>query len=106
MTKALLALMLATALAGIGIRFGSAPAFLARNQNAIPGAAPAATSGSFTHPLVFPPVDTDGNVSISIDEGCVQILDGPCTNMWTYRRHIPGTDSSQTYRPADQRHFH
>ena len=60
MTKALLALMLATAFAGIGIRFGSAPAFLAQNQNAIPGAAPAATSGSFTHPLVFPPVDTNG----------------------------------------------
>ena len=90
MTKALLALMLATAFAGIGIHFGSAPAFLARSQNAIRVAAPAATSGSFTHPLVFPPVNTNGNVSISIDEGCVQILDGPCTNMWTYGGTYPG----------------
>src|SRR5205823_12547241 len=24
------------------------------------------------------------NGSIGIDEACVQILDGPCTNMWTY----------------------
>src|SRR6478736_5200935 len=90
MTKALLVLMLATAFAGIGIRFGSAPAFLARNQNAIHVAAPAATPGSFTHPLVFPPVDTNGNVSVSIDEGCIQILDGPCTNMWTYGGTYPG----------------
>jgi len=90
MTKALLALMLATAFAGIGIRLGSAPTFVARSQNAIPGAAPTPTPGSFTHPLVFPPVDTKGNVSISIDEGCVQILDGPCTNMWTYGGTYPG----------------
>ena len=90
MTKALLAILLATAFAGIGIRFGNAPAFLARNQKAIRVAAPAATSGSFTHPLVFPPVDTNGNVSISIEEGCIQILDGPCTNMWTYGGTYPG----------------
>src|SRR6476646_1902994 len=90
MTKALLAILLATAFAGIGIRFGSAPAFLVRNQNVIRVAAPAAASVSFTHPLVFPPVDTNGNVSISIDEGCVQILDGPCTNMWTYGGTYPG----------------
>jgi hypothetical protein len=90
MTKTLLALMLAAAFAGIGIRLGSAPAFLARNQTAIPAAAPTSTSGSFTHPLVFPPVNTNGNVSISIDEGCVQILDGPCTNMWTYGGTYPG----------------
>jgi hypothetical protein len=90
MTKALLALILATAFAGIGIRLGSAPTFLARNQNAIPVATPTSTSGSFTHPLVFPPVDTNGNVSIGIDEGCVQILDEPCTNMWTYGGRYPG----------------
>jgi spore coat protein A len=90
MTKALLALMLATALAGIGIHLGSAPTFVARSQTAISGAAPTLTPGSFTHPLVFPPVDTNGNVSISIDEGCVQILDGPCTNMWTYGGTYPG----------------
>ncbi len=90
MTKALLAILLATAFAGIGIRLGSAPTSIARSQNAIPGAAPTPTPGSFTHPLVFPPVDTNGNVSISIDEGCIQILDGPCTNMWTYGGTYPG----------------
>ena len=90
MTKALLAILLATAFAGVGIRFGSAPVFVARSQNPIHVAAPAATSGSFSHPLVFPPVDTNGNVSISIDEGCIQILDGPCTNMWTYGGTYPG----------------
>src|SRR5439155_18019444 len=75
---------------GIGIRLGSAPTFSARNRNAIFGATPTPTPGSFTRPLVFPPVDTNGNVSISIDEGCVQILDGPCTNMWTYGGTYPG----------------
>jgi len=29
-------------------------------------------------------------VSIGIDQGCVQILDGPCTNMWTYGGTYPG----------------
>jgi FtsP/CotA-like multicopper oxidase with cupredoxin domain len=29
-------------------------------------------------------------VSIGIDEACVQILDGPCTNMWTYGGTYPG----------------
>ena len=91
MTKALLALMFATALAGIGIHLGRTPTSMARSQNAIPGAAPTPTPGSFTHPLVFPPVDTNGNVSIGIDKGCVQILDGPCTNMWTYGGTYPGT---------------
>jgi FtsP/CotA-like multicopper oxidase with cupredoxin domain len=90
MTKALLAFILASALAGIGIHLGRAPTSMARSQNAIRVAVPAATSGSFTHPLVFPPVDTNGNISVSIDEGCVQILDGPCTNMWTYGGTYPG----------------
>ena len=90
MTKTFLALMLAAAFAGIGIRLGSAPTFLARNQTAIPVATPTSTSGSFTHPLVFPPVNTNANVSIGIDGGCVQILDGPCTNMWTYGGTYPG----------------
>ena len=29
-------------------------------------------------------------MSIGIDQGCVQILDGPCTNMWTYGGTYPG----------------
>ena len=82
MTKALLALMLATAFAGIGIRLSSAPTFSARNQNAIRDATP--TTAVFSHPLLFPPMNTNANVSIGIDEACVQILDGPCTSMWTY----------------------
>jgi spore coat protein A, manganese oxidase len=48
------------------------------------------TPTPFSHPLVFPPVTTEANVSIGIDEACVQILDGPCTNMWTYGGTYPG----------------
>jgi spore coat protein A, manganese oxidase len=40
--------------------------------------------------LLFPPVAAEANVSIGIDEACVQILDGPCTNMWTYGSTYPG----------------
>ena len=32
----------------------------------------------------------DPACSIGIDEACVQILDGPCTNMWTYGGTYPG----------------
>jgi spore coat protein A len=48
------------------------------------------TPSLFSHPLLFPPVNTNANISIGIDEACVQILDGPCTNMWTYGRTYPG----------------
>ena len=51
---------------------------------------PTPTPAYFTHPLLFPPVATDANVPVSIDEACVQILDGPCTNMWTYGGTYPG----------------
>jgi spore coat protein A, manganese oxidase len=51
---------------------------------------PTASPTPFSHPLLFPPVATDPNVSIGIDEACVQILDGPCTNMWTYGGTYPG----------------
>jgi len=88
MTKTLLTFILASAFAGIGIRLGSAPILLAGSQNAIPGSTP--TSPAFSHPLVFPPVNTSANVSIGINEGCAQILDGPCTNMWTYGGTYPG----------------
>src|SRR5437879_8735013 len=49
-----------------------------------------ATPSPFSRPLVFPPVNTNANVSIGIDEACVQVLDGPCTNMWTYGGTYPG----------------
>lgn len=48
------------------------------------------TPTPFSHPLLFPPVTTDANVSVSIFEECVQILDGPCTSMWTYGGTYPG----------------
>jgi FtsP/CotA-like multicopper oxidase with cupredoxin domain len=51
---------------------------------------PTVTPTPFSHPLLFPPVDTNRNVSIGIDDACVQILDGPCTNMWTYGGTYPG----------------
>jgi spore coat protein A len=44
----------------------------------------------FSHALFFPPATTNANVSVSIDEACVQILDGPCTDMWTYGGTYPG----------------
>jgi spore coat protein A len=55
-----------------------------------PTGTPTPTPAPFSHPLLFPPVTTDANVSIGIDEACVQILDGPCTNMWTYGSTYPG----------------
>src|SRR6476659_1714724 len=99
MTKIVLAVILATVFASIGIRLGSAPSFVTRNQNAIPRTAPTA---AFSHPLVFPPVNTNANISIGINEGCVQILDGPCTNMWTYGGTYPGLTIR---RPTGQRTY-
>jgi spore coat protein A len=85
--KALLVFMLAAAFAAIGVRFRQAP-----NTSTVLGTpTPTPTPVPFSHPLVFPPVNTNANVSIGIDEACVQILDGPCTNMWTYRGTYPGT---------------
>jgi FtsP/CotA-like multicopper oxidase with cupredoxin domain len=55
-----------------------------------PSPTPTASPTPFSHPLLFPPVATEANVSIGIDQGCVQILDGPCTNMWTYGGTYPG----------------
>jgi len=100
MTKVLLSVILATAFASIGIRLGSAPTFLARNQNTVPGTT--RPSASFSHPLVFPPVNTNANASIGINEGCVQILNGPCTNMWTYGGTYPGLTIR---RPTGQRTY-
>src|SRR5207244_8154927 len=89
-----LALMLAVALGGIAPSFALADSI---NINPVkdntlyeyvPTITPTPTP--FTHPLLFPPVATDAHVSIGIDPGCVQILDGPCTNMWTYGGTYPG----------------
>ncbi len=61
---------------------------------ATPTATPTPTSTPaptpFSHPLQFPPVTIAANVPVNIDEACVQILDGPCTNMWTYGGTYPG----------------
>jgi len=45
---------------------------------------------SFTTPLYAPPVLTSPNINIGIDYACIQILPGPCTNMWTYGGTFPG----------------
>ena len=43
-----------------------------------------------SRPLLFPPIATGADVPISIKEACVSILDGPCTNLWTYGGTYPG----------------
>jgi FtsP/CotA-like multicopper oxidase with cupredoxin domain len=55
-----------------------------------PTVTPTPTPTPFSHRLRFPPVATDADISVGIHETCVQILDGPCTNMWTYRGTYPG----------------
>src|SRR5215467_8135941 len=79
--KNLFGLALAVALAGTELRLAGERKISGATtapRNSVTGPA------AFSHPLLFPPVSTNANVSIGIDEGCVQILDGPCTNMWTY----------------------
>jgi FtsP/CotA-like multicopper oxidase with cupredoxin domain len=84
--KALLAVVFAALLSAIGVRFGKAP-----NTSRPAGTpTPTPTPVPFSKPLLFPPVNSDANISINIDEGCVQILDGPCTSMWTYGGTYPG----------------
>jgi hypothetical protein len=87
-TKIFLAVMLVAAVAAVGVRFGSAHHSPETTTTA--ATTTKTIAGSFSHPLVFPPVNTNANVSIGIDEACVQILDGPCTNMWTYGGTYPG----------------
>jgi FtsP/CotA-like multicopper oxidase with cupredoxin domain len=55
-----------------------------------PTATPTPTPSAFSHPLLFPPVTSDANVSVGIEEACIPILDGPCTSMWTYGGTYPG----------------
>jgi FtsP/CotA-like multicopper oxidase with cupredoxin domain len=44
----------------------------------------------FSTPLNIPPVITSANPTISMEEACIQIRPGPCTNMWTYGGTFPG----------------
>ncbi|HEY5625470.1 MAG TPA: multicopper oxidase domain-containing protein, partial [Dehalococcoidia bacterium] len=55
-----------------------------------PPPTPTPTPQPFTNPLYIPPVVTDANPSISIEEACLQILPGQCTNLWTYGGTFPG----------------
>src|SRR3990172_8140426 len=55
-----------------------------------PSPTPTATPIPFSNPLFAPPVLTSPNINVSIEEACVQILPGPCTNMWTYGGTYPG----------------
>ena len=98
--KVLFSLLLSGALVAIGVYLGITPNMSV--ATAAPALVPRTTPAPFSHPLVFPPVNTDSNISVGIDEGCVQILDGPCTNMWTYGGTYPGLTIR---RPAGQRTY-
>ena len=83
--KFLLRLILATVLIGMEPRVLANAANISRVTSAS-----TPTPTPFSHPLLLPPVNSNSNVSIGIDQACVQILDGPCTNMWTYGGTFPG----------------
>jgi len=98
--KGSVALILAVVFAAIAVRLGSAPKM---SELPVTAARTAAlTPADFSHPLLFPPVNNNANISIDINEGCVQILDGPCTNMWTYGGTYPGLTIR---RPTGQRTY-
>ena len=98
--RGLFALAVAIAVAVIGVRLAGGPKISGATT---PGTRTLAhTPAGFSHPLLFPPVNTNANVSIGIDEGCVQVLDGPCTNMWTYGGTYPGLTIR---RPTGQRTY-
>src|SRR5262245_59272831 len=96
--KALFVIVIAVVLAGIGLRLTGAPKIGGPTTPSMRtgGLRPA----GFSHPQLFPPIDTNANISVGIDDGCVQILDGPCTNMWTYGGTYPGLTIR---RPTGQR---
>jgi spore coat protein A, manganese oxidase len=98
--KSLFGLALAVALAGTELQLAGERKISGAKTTATRTAAP--TPAGFSRPLLFPPVNTNANVSIGIDEGCVQILDGPCTNMWTYGGTYPGLTIR---RPTGQRTY-
>src|SRR4030095_12038970 len=98
----LLLVILATALCGLGLSLGSAESSrdgnhsfadktgegdIHRGATALtdaPVVTPTPTPTPFSHPLLFPPVNTNANVSIRMDQACAQILDGACTNLGPY----------------------
>jgi spore coat protein A len=86
--KALLLAVIAAGLVGVVSKFSITTNSSAPSQSPTGTATP--TPPPFSHPLIFPPVNTNANISIGIDKACVQILDGPCTNMWTYGGTYPG----------------
>ena len=92
--KTLFSLVFAAAVAGVGIRLTNAPHTSVTTAIEAPAVTPTPTAAPFSHPLLFSPVNTNANVSIGIDEACVQIFDGPCTNMWTYGGTLPWVNSS------------
>ena len=92
--------MLAVALAATSVEFAGGLYWSEATATAIP--AMKEPHGSFSHPLLFPPVNTSANMSVGINEGCVQILDGPCTDMWTYGGTYPGLTIR---RPTGQRTY-
>jgi FtsP/CotA-like multicopper oxidase with cupredoxin domain len=59
----------------------------------VPGSAATnsvSTLAAFTNPLFIPPVLIGAAIDMSIQPACLQILPGPCTNMWTYGGSYPG----------------
>ena len=96
--KPLFVIVIAAVVAGVGLRLTGASK-IGRPSATIMRSGLPRPSG-FANPLVFPPVNTNANISIGIDPGCVQILDGPCTNMWTYGGTYPGLTIR---RPTGQR---
>jgi FtsP/CotA-like multicopper oxidase with cupredoxin domain len=55
-----------------------------------PTPTPSPTPVPFSNPLFAPPVATSAAIDVSVEEACIQILPGPCTNMWTYGGSYPG----------------
>ena len=55
-----------------------------------PTPSPGPTPAPFSNALSIPPVITSQSPTISMEEACIQILPGPCTNMWTYDGIFPG----------------
>jgi FtsP/CotA-like multicopper oxidase with cupredoxin domain len=56
----------------------------------VPTPTPTPTPEPFATALFAPPVQTSANISMNIEEACIQILPGPCTNLWTYGGTFPG----------------
>jgi len=102
--KLFLLALIAAAVAGIASQLPSTTNISGPPPSSI--STPTPTPPPFSHPLLFPPVSTDANVSIGIDETCVQILDGPCTNMWTYGGTYPGLTIRRPTGQTTNDHFH